>query len=115
MHPITVEEFMLGHGKAKGKVEYLSTTTSKYLFLDKVGRGPLKSILMRSKGLVAFMSSLFSGLQNIGFNSAQTRQSVVALGKGGPLCKLNRGPFALHTTLQYLSALAIKHNNAFHK
>ena len=40
---------------------------------------------------------------------------VVALGKGGPLCRLNEGPL-LYTPLYHdLSAHAIKLNNAFHK
>ena len=42
--------------------------------------------------------------------------SVVALEKGGPLCKLNGGgPFLYSPLYHDLSAPAIKRNNLFHK
>ena len=53
---ITVEEYISGHGKAKGNLEYSSITTSKYLLLEELCKGPLKSKLILSKGLVALMS-----------------------------------------------------------
>ena len=52
---ITVEEYMLGHGKANGNLEYSSIITSRYLLRDELGRGPLKSILIRSNGFDALM------------------------------------------------------------
>ena len=49
------DECMFGHGNAKGKREYSSTTVSMYALCDDVGSGPLKSILSRSIGWVAFI------------------------------------------------------------
>ena len=43
-------EVMSLHGNAKGKRENSSTTTSKYLFGEAEGIGPLKSMASRSKG-----------------------------------------------------------------
>ena len=42
-------------------------------------------------------------------------EAVVALGKGGALCKLNGGPLLYIPLYHDLSAHAIKHSNAFHK
>ena len=53
---ITVEEYISGHGKAKENLEYSSIITSKYLLLEALCKGPLKSKLILSKGLVALMS-----------------------------------------------------------
>ena len=38
------------HGNTKGNLEYLSTMVRKYLFPLLLGKGPLKSILIRSNG-----------------------------------------------------------------
>ena len=59
---ITVEEYMLGHGRANGNLEYLSIITSKYLLCNELGRGPLKSILICSNGFDALMKWLSSHL-----------------------------------------------------
>ena len=53
---------MLGHGKANGNLEYSSIITSRYLLRDELGRGPLKSILIRSNGFDALMRCLSSRL-----------------------------------------------------
>ena len=37
---ITVEEYMLGHGKANGNLQYSSIITKKYLLCNELGRGP---------------------------------------------------------------------------
>ena len=70
MHLITVDECMFGHGNAKGKREYSSTTVSMYAFRDVVGSRLLKSIPSRSIGSVDFIS--FQELDDrTGFSSAQ--------------------------------------------
>ena len=62
-----------GQGTAKGKREYSSTATNRYLFSLSDCRGPLKSTLMRSIGFVAFINVCLSGLKNIGFYSLHVR------------------------------------------
>ena len=54
-HFITVAMDTSGQGKTNGNLEYLSTTFRKYLFLLLEGSGPLKSMLIHSKGCVAFI------------------------------------------------------------
>ena len=53
---ITVCACMFGQGKQNGKREYSSTMTSKKTLRLQEGKGPLKSIDMRSRGCVAFTS-----------------------------------------------------------
>ena len=53
---------MLEQASAKGKREYSSKTVNKYLFLEEEGNGPLKSMLQRSIGCVAFIKCYFIGL-----------------------------------------------------
>ena len=59
---IIVDAVMLAQGKTKGNLEYSSTMFRKYWFLSVVGRGPLKSMFNLSKGWVALMSEVFSGV-----------------------------------------------------
>jgi hypothetical protein len=61
-HLITVEHWVFEHGKAKGKREYSSIIVRMYVFFVADGRGPLKSMLRRSIGCVAFMSIPSGGL-----------------------------------------------------
>ena len=70
---ITVEEYMLGHGKTNGNLEYSSIITNKYLLRDELGGGPLKSILIRSNGFDALMA-LFSFVKGwLEFSTNATR------------------------------------------
>ena len=48
----------------------------KYLFFDREGRGPLKSMLIRSIGWVAFTNCPNGGLKKFGLISAQVVQSL---------------------------------------
>ena len=61
-HLITVDVDKSEHGNTNGNLEYSSTMFRKYLFPVLLGKGPLKSILFRSKGWVALMSGTSSGL-----------------------------------------------------
>ena len=69
---ITVAVDMSVQGYTKGKREYSSTNVSMYRLPVDAGKGPLKSMLTRSKGLVAFTRCAPSGLKKRGFNSAHT-------------------------------------------
>ena len=75
---ITVSADKLGTGNENGNLENSSTAFSMYLLVLFEGRGPLKSRLMRSKGLVACISDPLN-LQNFGLTSAQVRQLLVNL------------------------------------
>ena len=76
-HLITVEVIISEHGIAKGNLEYSSITVKKYLFLVADGTGPLKSMLIRSKGWVAFIIGEVFGLENRGFDSEQVLHDFV--------------------------------------
>ena len=52
---ITVKEVRFGTGMAKGNLLYSSMIVKVYLLVLTDGKGPLKSILIRSKGCVALM------------------------------------------------------------
>ena len=64
------------HGIANGKQLNSSITVRKYLFLLLDGKGPLKSIFSHSKGRVAFINLVGSGLLNLGFISAHSGQAL---------------------------------------
>ena len=53
---MTVFAVISEQGKAKGNLEYSSTTVRKYLLLEALGNGPLKSKFSRSKTCVALIS-----------------------------------------------------------
>lgn len=59
---MTVEAVISAHGKAQGNLEYSSIIVSRYLFLLLVGKGPLKSILIFSKGCVDLTREVLFGL-----------------------------------------------------
>ncbi|KRX79167.1 hypothetical protein T02_5160 [Trichinella nativa] len=58
---------MSGQGNENGNREHSSTTVNIYRLLDVDGSGPLKLILIRSKGAVALISFPESPLKNRGF------------------------------------------------
>ena len=66
---------MLRHGKAKGKRKYSSMTISIHLLFDEKGRELLKSTLIRSKTLVAFVSVSSCILWDLGFSSVQDKHT----------------------------------------
>ena len=70
---ITVEKYMMGHGKANRNLEYSSINTSKYLLCDKLGGDPLQSTLICSKdfdALMRLLSSLCQRMLKFGTNAA---------------------------------------------
>ena len=58
----------------KGNRQYSSPVVSKYLFLEELGGGPLKSMFKRSKGWVAFIGTPASGFANFGLHLKHTLQ-----------------------------------------
>ena len=69
-HLITVLDSQSEQGKANGNREYTSMNVNKYLFLDLLGRGPLKSMHNRSKGFKALTNGGLFGLKYLGFRRA---------------------------------------------
>ena len=74
-HLITVAVLTSEHGIAKGNLENSSVTVRKYLFCEADGRGPLKSILMRSNGCVALINRLLLFFAKRGLHSRHILQS----------------------------------------
>ena len=69
-HLITVLDSQSEQGKVNGNREYSSLTVNKYLFLDLLGRGPLKSMLNWSKAFKALIYGGLFGLKYLGFRWA---------------------------------------------
>ena len=96
-HLMTVGVEMSEQGIAKGNREYSSMTVSIYLLRETDGKGPLKSRLNRSIGLVALIRVAPARLKNRGLSPAQILQfaqvrltSSVENGKFFVLTKCNR-------------------------
>ena len=70
---------MLGHGKASENLKYSLIITNKYLSRDELGRGPMKSMLIRLKGFDALMKLLSSRLCKDGLSAAQMRHEEQTL------------------------------------